>query len=249
MANNCAICGAEVNALQAQKLSDGNYICRKNCRAKGFKAFDYVHGTLPQVTAHISQVEKGTKLWEHYFVPKLKEKDKQKKLTRFGGNFYVAADLGLMAYTQNSYKFFIFGKTTRACVYRIADLVDYDLEVQEKKTDNGVEKKEFIHVVFANSEGMYDFSEPMNSGTYKSFVEYFNKLFGIQKTLGNSLNRFKDQADAVKDVASGFKAVLSGAENMVDKAAEAGASLDKLKYGDRTELIRRADEALSAFNG
>lgn len=249
MANKCAICAAEVNVLQAQKLGDGNYICRKNCRAKGFKAFDYVHGNLPQVTAHIAQVERGTKLWAHYFVPKLKEKDKEKKLTRFGANFYVAADLGLMAYVQNSYKFFLFGKTTRACVYRIADLRDYEFEVQENKTSNGTEKKEYIRVFFVNTDGLYEFAEPMNSGMYKSFVKYFDKLFGIQKTLGNMKNTWKNQADAVKGVAAGFKAALSGDEQMTEKAAQASAALDKMQYGDRTELIRKADAALSAFNG
>lgn len=42
MANQCAICGADINLIQTQKLSDGNCICRKNCRKKGFKVFDYV---------------------------------------------------------------------------------------------------------------------------------------------------------------------------------------------------------------
>ena len=37
MANQCAICGADINLIQTQKLSDGNCICRKNCRKKGFK--------------------------------------------------------------------------------------------------------------------------------------------------------------------------------------------------------------------
>lgn len=38
MANKCAICGADINLIQTQKLSDGNCICRKNCRKKGFKS-------------------------------------------------------------------------------------------------------------------------------------------------------------------------------------------------------------------
>ena len=49
MANKCAICGAEINLVQTQKLADGNCICRKNCRSKGMKAFDYVHANLPSV--------------------------------------------------------------------------------------------------------------------------------------------------------------------------------------------------------
>ena len=84
MANKCGICGADINLMQTQKLADGNCICRKNCRSRGFKVYDYVHGNLPGVKAHLAQVERGTKLWEHYFVPRLKTKDKTQKLTRFG---------------------------------------------------------------------------------------------------------------------------------------------------------------------
>lgn len=249
MANKCAICGAEVNVFQAQKLSDGNYICRKNCRAKGLKIFDYVHATLPQVEAHISQVETGTKLWEHYFVPKLKEKDKEKKLQNFTGHIYIAADIGLMAVTQVDYKFMLFGKTTRACVYRIADIRDYEYE-EEKQTGNGTEKEMYMRITFVNTEGMYEFREKLRSAKdYDVFVKYFNKLFGIQKTLGNMKNTWKNQVDAVKGVTAGFKAVLSGDGNMEEKAGKAGAALDRAQYGDRTELIRRADDALSAFKG
>lgn len=75
MANQCAICGADINLIQTQKLSDGNCICRKNCRKKGFKVYDYVHSNLPGVKAHLAQVERGTKLWDHYFVPRMKTKD------------------------------------------------------------------------------------------------------------------------------------------------------------------------------
>ena len=35
MANKCAICGADINLIQTQKLSDGNCICRKNCHRCG----------------------------------------------------------------------------------------------------------------------------------------------------------------------------------------------------------------------
>ncbi len=31
MVNTCAICGATINVFQAQKLVDGNYLCRKTC--------------------------------------------------------------------------------------------------------------------------------------------------------------------------------------------------------------------------
>lgn len=250
MANKCAICGAEVNVLQAQKLADGNCICRKNCRSKGMKIFDYVHADLNQVQAHLAQVERGTKLWEHYFVPKLKEKNKEKKLHNFTGNIYIAADIGLMAVTQVDYKFMLFGKSTRACVYRIADLRNYEYEEEEKKTSNGTETKRQMYVSFANTEGMYEFRERLRStGDYRAFVEYFNKLFGIEKTWSNAKNTWKQQINAVKGVASGMKAVMSGADDAVEKAAAAGDAIDKAVLGDRDDLIRRANEALSAFNG
>ena len=44
MANKCGICGADINLMQTKKLADGNCICRKHCRSRGFKVYDYVHG-------------------------------------------------------------------------------------------------------------------------------------------------------------------------------------------------------------
>lgn len=250
MANKCAICGAEVNLIQGQKLADGSYICRKNCRAKGMKIFDYVHADIYQVQDHLAQVERGTKLWEHFFVPKLKEKNKEKKLHNFTGNIYIAADLGLMAVTQVDYKFMFFGKSTRACVYRIADLRDYEYEEEQNKTSNGTETKRQMYVSFANTDGMYEFREKLSgAGEYRAFVEYFNKLFGIEKSWRNAKNTWKQQLGAVKGVASGMKAVLSGADNAEDKAAAAAEAVDKAVLGDRDDLIRRADEALASFNG
>lgn len=246
MANKCSICGAEINLFQTQKLADGNSICRKNCRSRGFRAFDYVHATLPSVTAHIRQAENGTKLWEHYFVPRLKEKDKTKRLQRFSSNLYVAEDLGLMALTQVDYKFFIFGKSTRACVYRIADLVEYNMEEIEKQTSNGTQKETVARLFFTNTDGMFEFTIPMgNTKSFESLCKYFDTLFGIQKTLGNAMNNWNRQAAAIKGVASGIRAAVSGAEIAAETAENAADALDKAIYGDRTELIRRADEALA----
>ena len=250
MADKCEICGAEINVFQTQKLADGKCICRKNCGSRGFRAFDYVHGTLPQVNAHLAQVERGTKLWEHYFVPKLKEKDKEKKLRRFASNLYVAEDLVLLAFTQVDYKFFIFGKCTRACVYRIADLIGYDMEETEVKTSNGTEKKIVMHLSFAKTEGMCEFTVPLSDGQeFNRICNYFDTLFGIQKTLGNAMNNWNRQTAAIKSVASGIKAAMNGAENIEEKAADAAGALDAAIYGDRTDLIRRADTALAAFPG
>lgn len=44
--HNCAICGAEIGLMSEQKLSDGNYICRKECSKKTFKVFDKVAAAL-----------------------------------------------------------------------------------------------------------------------------------------------------------------------------------------------------------
>lgn len=250
MANTCNICGAQIGLVQTQKLADGNCICRKSCRSRGFKCFDYVHATLPEVTAHIEQVQKGTGLWEHYFVPKLKEKDKDKKLVRFGADLYIAADIGLMAFIQNDYKFLMFGKTTRACVYRIADIRDYEFETQEVKTGEKTEKKHFVRINFANTTGMYEFLCKVSSyAEYKRLVEYFDKLFGIQKTLGNVVNNAKKQVGAAMDVAAGLKAAMKGDTDMADKAAKAAASVDAAVLGDRKAFEERADAALAAFKG
>ena len=60
MADQCAVCGADINLLQTQRLSDGNGICRKNCRNNGFKAYDCVHSNLSGVKAHLAQAERST---------------------------------------------------------------------------------------------------------------------------------------------------------------------------------------------
>ena len=74
--HNCAICGAEVGLLTEQKLADGNYICRKVCSKKTFKNFDKVSATLSDVTAHIEQIEKGTRIWNELLLPLKKSKNK-----------------------------------------------------------------------------------------------------------------------------------------------------------------------------
>lgn len=250
MANQCAICGADINLIQTQKLSDGNCICRKNCRKKGFKVFDYVHSNLPGVKAHLAQVERGTKLWEHYFVPREKAKDKSKKLKRLGTYLYVAEDIGLMAYVQNDYKFMMFGKTTRACVYRIADLRSYKYEEQLVKNGDKSEKKPFARLSFTNTQGLYEFVLPMNNRKdFEALKKYFDTLFGVQNTLGNASNVWKQQMTAVKDIAAGFSATVKGEADAGDKVAQAIDSLDAAIYGDRTEWIQKADAALAAFNG
>ena len=145
--HNCAICGAEVGLLSGQKLADGNYICRKVCRKKLLKNFDCIPATLGDVTAHIEQVEKGTRIWNELLLPLKKSKNKDEKLKAFGVGgtlLYASPSTGLVALVETRYKIFIFGKTELACVYRIADLAQYDYsEEKVKNSDGKTETKEY----------------------------------------------------------------------------------------------------------
>ena len=86
--------------------------------------------------------------------------------------------------------------------------------------------------------------ELKNGYEYEGMTKHFNKLFGIQKTLGNIKNTWKNQINAAKAVAGAIKAVNEGtvddavAENTID-------AIDTMQYGDRTEWIAKADAALA----
>ena len=83
--------------------------------------------------------------------------------------------------------------------------------------------------------------------SYRKRIEkYFNKLFGIQKTLGNLAERTKNQFSAVKATAGMLKAAASGRENLAEKAKEAEAALDRSAYGDRSAWIEKAQAALAS---
>ncbi len=250
--HNCAICGAEIGLLSEQKLEDGNFICRKVCSKKTFKVFNKVNATLGDVTAHFEQVEQGTKIWQSVFVPLMGTKNKEEKLHQLHGLKgvlgYVSPSTGLMALIENRYKIFIFGKTTTACVYRIADLYDYEYDCETSRNAEGrEEKKHFCTFTFRNTTGMY--APRIEIGSLSDFIsieKYFNTLFGIQKTLRNSVNNVKRQVEAAKAVTSAIKAAADGTLNEEQGAATAEA-LDASVYGDRTEWIRKADETLAAF--
>ena len=246
--NNCAICGAEVNLFTGQQLADKTHICRKVCAKKCLKNFDFVPATIDEVKSHIEQVEKGTKVWNQIFVPLQKTKVKEEKLKRFGAPLYVSPSTGLMALVETRYKFIVFGKSQLACVYRIADLASYEYEEESVKNSDGkIEKKEFCHMFFHNTAGLYDFRfEISNSHEFKSLEKYFDTLFGIQKTLGNSINNAKKQLNAIKDIAGAVKAAATGDENVEEKAKAAAESLSTYLEGDRTELIAKADAALAS---
>ena len=75
-------------------------------------------------------------------------------MKRFGkyGELYVSPSTGLLALTENRYKIFIFGKTTIACVYRLADLYGYDYESEQVKNSEGkMETKHFCVLTFRNT--------------------------------------------------------------------------------------------------
>ena len=247
--HTCAICGAEVGLISEQKLADGNFICRKVCAKKCLKAFNKVEATLDSVKYHMEQVAYGTKVWNQIFVPLTKGATKDKQMKRFGkyGELYVSPATGLLALTENRYKFFIFGKSTIACIYRLADLYGYDYETEEVKTSEGKkETKHFCVLTFRNTDDPAPFvrMELKNGYEYEGMTKHFNKLFGIQKTLGNIKNTWKNQINAAKAVAGAIKAVNEGtvddavAENTID-------AIDTMQYGDRTEWIAKADAALA----
>ncbi len=249
--HNCAICGAEVGLISEQKLADGNYICRKVCSKKTFKIFDKVEASLGDVTAHIDQIEKGTRIWNELLLPLKKSPDKDAKLKCFGVGgtlLYVSPSTGLVALVEKRYKIFIFGMTELACVYRLADLVQYDYEEEQVKNSEGkTETKEFCRLVFKDTAGMYNFRiEVANSKSYESMAKYLDTLFGIQKTLGNSFKNAKRQMDALKSFAGAVKAAADGTLDEQQATAAVGA-LDASVYGDRTQWIAKADAALAKF--
>lgn len=244
----CAICGAEIGLLAQKHLADKNCICRKVCAKRCLKLFDFVPATLDQVQAHIAQVEFGTKVWEQIFVPLLSTKNKEEKIKDFGqyGMLRVSPSTGLMALIQNDYKFFIFGKTTRACVYRIADLYSYEYESEVTKDSEGKEVTHHYCVLgFVGVEGLNVIRMPISSvADFNSIDKYFDKLFGIQKTLGNVVNTAKSQFRAAQAMVEAVKAAKSG-EQVEEKGAAAIGALDAAIHGDRTVWIQKADAALA----
>lgn len=250
--HNCAICGTEIGLLTEQKLADGNYICRKVCSKKTFKVFDKVAATLGDVNAHIDQIEKGTRIWNELLLPLKKSKNKDEKLKQLGVGdplLYVSPSTGLVALVETRYKFFIFGKSEHVCVYRLADLVSYEYEDELVKNSEGkLDKKEYCAMVFQNTAGLHSFRlEMSNSKDYESTAKYFDTLFGIQRTLGNSFNNAKRQLDAIKAAAGAVKAGINGTldeAQTMDAMNKVGAYLQ----GDRTQWIAKADAALAPYN-
>ena len=174
---------------------------------------------------------------------------RNEKLKRVGrnGELYVSPSTGLVAITENRYKIFIFGKSTLACVYRLADLYGYDYESEEVKNSEGKnETKHFCNLLFYNTPGMYQVRlEIRGVKDFEDMAKYFDTQFGIQKTLRNMKNTWKQQMGAIKAVAGAIGAVKDG--TMDETKAEATMEvLDTAKYGDRTQWIAKADSTLAS---
>jgi len=252
--NTCAICGAEVNLITGQALADKQYICRKVCGKKCLKDFNKVEATLGDVTAHIAQVERGTKIWNEVLLPLKNSKNKEEKLKGFynssGADLFVSPTTGLCAYVETRYKIFIFGKSEHACVYRIADLYGYEYESEKVKNSEGKEEtKHYCVLLFNNTAGLYTFRMQISSQkAFQEMEKYFDTLFGIQKTLGNMANNWKNQMNAIKAAAGAVKSAASG--NLDEaQAANAAGAIDTAVFGDRSELIAKADAILANYPG
>ena len=249
--HNCAICGAEIGLMSEQKLADGNYICRKVCSKKCFKVFDRVAATLTDVTDHIEQIEFGTKVWNQIFVPLKKTKVKEEKLRQVTGLsgliVYVSPSTGLIAFVENRYKFMFFGKSTYACVYRLADLVSYTHEEEKKTNSEGQEEvRHFMRFGFKNTKGMSNFRLGVSSlGQFSNNEQYFDKLFGIEASMRSGFAKGMRQVDAAK---AAFAAVKAAKDGTLDEAqaAETMQTLEAIELGDRTEWIAKADAALAS---
>ena len=179
-----------------------------------------------------------------------KTKVKAEKLKRFGknGELYVSPSTGLIALTENRYKIFIFGKSTIACVYRLADLYGYDYDSETVKNSEGKEEtKHYCVLTFNNTPGLYEVRLEVRTREYEDMEKYFNTQFGIQKTLRNIGNTFKQQMNAAKAMAGAVKAVKDGTLDEAQAEATADA-LNTMQYGDRTEWIAKADAALMLVN-
>ena len=174
---------------------------------------------------------------------------KDKSIKRNFSPIYVTPELGLMALVETRYKFMNFGKSQHACVYRIDDLIGYDMETDTKTVDGKQQTEYFVRYSFRGTDGMTSFRVKYESASSCGAVaKYFNELFGIQKTLGNAMNNWSRQKDAISSIVSAVSAASNGDEDAEDRVGAAMDALDSAVYGDRSELKTRAEAALSAYD-
>ena len=241
MSKKCAICGADVNLFQTQKLGDGSRICRKTCRRLGLPSFEYEHADLARVRAHHAEAALGGKLWEQFFVPRMEETyNELRKLKRFGKSVYVSKEIGLAALKENRYKYLFWGKTEHVCVYRIADLRMYDFEKVVTATKKTTKVRYFIRFYFRNIDGLYTFRKQFSRKKCISIIGYFDDLFGLEtvntwdeKKSGNLIGDIKDiiaMAKAAKEAG-----IQPGCTNITPEELERiMVKAGKIKEGDHT---------------
>jgi len=245
MAKQCAICGTEkMNLFQSIKLQDGNYICRKTCKKCGLRDLNYGQSSLEKVLAHIKQVEQGAKLWEQFFAPRLKSK----KLEIFMP-VYVSEDTGLMALQEKRSFFFFWNKSEHYCVYRIADLCAYRLEIEQTSSNNkgSSQTNYYIRFLFDDAvEGLIMFRKRYSKKTSNRLIEYFDSLFGVVTPRQNFIDVMTQAWSSMMDLKSeetGFS-LASKEEQQISMIKKMG----NYKSGDRTKWLERADATLKEIN-
>ena len=252
MSKKCAICGADVNLLQSQKLGDGNHICRKTCKKLGLPDFEYEYSDLERVKAHHAEAALGVKLWEQFFAPRLMETNELRKLKRFGKSIFVAEDIGFAALKENRYKYLFWGKTEHICVYRLADLRMYDLE-KSISSSGGKKSKTtfFIRFYFRNTEGLYTFRKQFSREKCVKVIKYFDGLFGLETTKSRNVRQ-----SAVGDIKDAFAMAKAAMEEGIvpdhskltpDDFERIMAKAGKIKEGDRTKWREKADAAFKEY--
>ena len=248
MAQQCAICGAQVNMLSRTKLKDGNFICSK-CMKLGLCFFAYPFADIEKVKAHHKQVERGKQLWDHFFVPRLKPQDKSKALKKCKPIF-IAEDIGLMAIREVRSVFIFFNRSEHFCVYRIADLSAYNLQVKTNtKIQDGKTKKSTSYslgFLFENVDGLNIFEINYSKGKCKKMIKYLDGLFGIKTKTKGALAELKNSWNVMKDMKSEGKKLSS--LTMEDVKVEMLKKSSNYREGDRTRWIEKADKALSELN-
>ena len=69
--------------------------------------------------------------------------------TSFRNASRLSPSTGLVALVETRYKFIVFGKSEFACVYRLADLVQYDYDEEVVKNSEGKEEKKSFRFIVA----------------------------------------------------------------------------------------------------
>ena len=247
----CSQCNAEVGLLQQVKMRDGNYLCRA-CANNTHPLFAPAsERSLAVYEAHLKQLEQGKILYEKLFIPRKKPADKSMKLKKLGGGMIVAKDIGLLAIVQKRGVILFWGGTPYYMVFRLADLFKYEYS-QERDLALGSkaksEVKHYLNFAFWDTTGLDEFKVKMASESACTSAEkYFNECFGLNRKVKHIAGTLKGHIQDVKMAAQGLKTILSKDATDEDKVRGAEQLTQAAKnelYGDRTELIAKADAAM-----